>query len=160
MIKGVIFKKIESVQFSHSVVSNSLWPHEPQHARPSCPSPTPRVYLNQCPLSLRCHPSISSSVIPFSSPLNPSQHQESVSKESVLHIKWPKYWSFSFSISPCYEYSELISFRIDWLDLLKVQGTLKCLLQHHSSKASLALSFLYSLTLTSIHDHWKNHSLD
>ena len=160
MIKGVIFKNIESVQFNHSVVSNSLWPHEPQHARPSCLSPTPRVYLNPCPLSLWCHPSISSSVIPFSSPLNPTQHQESVSKESVFHIKWPKYWSFSFSISPSYEYSELISFRIDWLDLLKVQGTLKCLLQHHSSKASLALSLLYSLTLTSIHDHWKNHSFD
>ena len=83
------------------------------------------------------------------------------SNESVLHIKWPKYWSFSFSISPCSEYSGLISFRMDWLDLLAVQGTLKSLLQHHSSKASSSVfSFLHNSTLTSIHDHWKNHSLD
>ena len=82
------------------------------------------------------------------------------SNESVLHIRWPKYWSFSFNISPSSEYSELISFRMDWLDLLAVQGTLKSLLQHHSSKASSVLSFLYSPTLTSIHDYWKNHSLD
>ena len=68
------------------------------------------------------------------------------SNESVLHIKWPKYWSFSFSISPSNEYSVLISFRMDWLDLLAVQGTLKSLLQHHNSKASSALSFLYSPT--------------
>ena len=77
------------------------------------------------------------------------------SNESVLHIRWPKYWSFSFSMSTSNEYSGLISFRMDWLDLLTVQGTLKSLLQHHSSKASL-----YSSTLTSIHDHWKNHSFD
>ena len=79
------------------------------------------------------------------------------SSESVLHIRWPKYWSFSFSISPSSEYSGLISFRIDWLDLLAVQGTLKSLLQHHSSSA---LSFLYGPTLTSILDYWKNHSFD
>ena len=80
------------------------------------------------------------------------------SDESVLHIRWPKYWSFSFSISPSNEHPELISFRMDWLDLLAVQGTLKSLLQQHSSKASIlpALSFLYSPTLTSIHDHWKH----
>ena len=85
------------------------------------------------------------------------------SNESVLCIRWPKYWSFSFSISPSREYSRLISFRIDWLDLLAVQGTLKSLLQHHSSKASILqcfYSFLYSTTLTSIHDYWKNHSFD
>ena len=76
--------------------------------------------------------------------------------ESVLCIRWPKYWSFSFSISPSNEYSGLISFRMDWLDVLAVQGTLESLLQHHSSKASI----LYSPTLTSIHDYWKNHSLD
>ena len=78
------------------------------------------------------------------------------SSESVL-IRWPKHWSFSFSISPSNEYSGLISFRIDWLDLLAVQGTLKSLLQHHSSKV---LSFLYGLTFTSIHDYWENHSFD
>ena len=80
------------------------------------------------------------------------------SNESVLQIMWPKYWSFSFNISPFYEYSGLISFRMDWLDLLAVQGTLKSLLQHHSSKASVLWHcFLYSPTLTSIHDYWKNH---
>ena len=80
------------------------------------------------------------------------------SNESVLHIKWPKNWSFSFSISPFSEYSGLISFRMDWLDLLAVQGTLKSLLQHHSSKASVlqCSACFYSPALTSIHDHWKN----
>ena len=81
------------------------------------------------------------------------------SHESVLHIRWPKYWSFSFSISSSNEYSELISFRIDWFDLLAAQGTLRSLLQHHSSKASI-LSYLYGPTLTLIHDYWKNHSFD
>ena len=81
--------------------------------------------------------------------------------ESALRIRWPKYWRFSFSISLSNEYSGLISFRMDWLDLLAVQGTLKSLLQHHSSKASiLQHNFLYSPTLTSIHDYWKNYSFD
>ena len=83
------------------------------------------------------------------------------SNESTLQIKWPKYWSFGFSIRPSSEYSGLISFRMNWLDLLAVQGTFKSLLQHHSSKASILWhSFLHSPTLTSIHDHWKNISLD
>ena len=84
------------------------------------------------------------------------------SNESTLRIRWPKYWSFSFTISPSNEYPGLISFRIDWLELLAVQGTLKSLLQHHrfNSINCSALSFFYSPTLTSIHDHWKNHSLD
>ena len=83
------------------------------------------------------------------------------SNESVLWMRRPKYWSFSFSISLSNEYSGLISFTMDWLDLHAVQGTLKCFF-HHSSKASffLALSFLYSPTLTSIRDYWKNHSFD
>ena len=83
------------------------------------------------------------------------------SNESTLRMRWPKYWRFSFSISPSNEHPGRISFRMDWLDLLAVQGTLKSVLQHHSSKASilLTLSFLHSPTLTSIHDHWKNHSL-
>ena len=80
------------------------------------------------------------------------------SNESVFCIRWPEYWSFSCNISPLNEYSGLISFRMDWLDLFAVQGTLKSLLQRHSSKA--LISFLHSPTLTSIHDHWKNHSLD
>ena len=91
---------------------------------------------------------------------NPSQHQ-SLSSESTLCMRWPKYWSFSLSISPSNEHQGLVSFRMDWLDLHAVQGTLKSLLQHHSSKASiLQRSAFFCTTLTSIHDHWKNHSLD
>ena len=83
------------------------------------------------------------------------------SNESALCLRWPKYWSFSFSVSPSNEYPVLISLRMDWLDLLAVQGTLKSLLQHHSSKASILLhSAFFTVQLTSIHDHWKNHSLD
>ena len=82
------------------------------------------------------------------------------SSELALCIRWPEYWTFSFSISPSNEYSGLISFRMDWLHLRAVQGTLKSLFQHHSSKASIlgALSLLYGPTLTSVHDYWKNHS--
>ena len=85
------------------------------------------------------------------------------SNESVLHIRWPKYWSFSFNISPSNEYSGLISLRIDWFDLLAVQGTPKSLPSPASQFRrinSLAFSFLYSPTLISIHDYWKNHSFD
>ena len=83
------------------------------------------------------------------------------SNESALHIRWPKYWSFSFNISPFNEHPGLISFRMDWLDLLAVQGTLKTLLQHHSSKASvLRHSAFFLVQLTSIHVYWKNPSLD
>ena len=119
------------VQFSCSAVSNSLWPHGLQHARPPCPSSTPGVYSNSSPLSRWCHPAISSSVVPFSSCL---QHQ-GLFNESALRMRWPKSWSFSFNINPSNEHSGLISFKMDWLDLLAVQGTLKSLLQHHSSKA-------------------------
>ena len=121
-----------SVQFSCSVVSDSLWPHGLQHASLPYPSPTPRACSNSCPSSsifILCHslpflPSIFSTIRVFS-------------HESVLRIRWPEYWSYSLSISPSNEYSELISFRIDQFDLLAVQGTLKCLLQQHSSKASI-----------------------
>ena len=84
------------------------------------------------------------------------------SNESALCIRWPKYWSFSFSISPSSEYSGSISFRIDWFDLLVVQGTLKSLLQYHTSKASVLqhLAFFYCPALTSIHYYWKNHRFD
>ena len=83
------------------------------------------------------------------------------SNDSVLHIRWPKYWSFSFSIIPSKEIPGLISFRMDWLDLLAVRGTLKSLLQHHSSKASiLRCTAFFTVQLTSILDHWKNYSLD
>ena len=83
------------------------------------------------------------------------------SNESVFRLKWPKYWNFSFSISPSNEYSGVISFRIDGLDLLAVQGTLRSILQYHSSKASILwLSAFFIVLLTSIHDYWKNHSFD
>ena len=93
-------------------------------------------FSNSCPLSQWCHPAISSSVVPFSS-CSQSFPASVFSSESALHIRWPNYWSFSFSISSSNEYSELISFRIDWFDLLAVQGTLKSLLQHYNSKASI-----------------------
>ena len=123
----------EHIQFS-SV--QSLWPHELQHARPPCPSPTAGVYPNPCPLSRWCHPTISS-CCPLLLPPSIFPSIRVLSDESALRIRWPKYWSFSFNISPSNEYPGLISFRMDWLDLLAVQGTLKSLLQHQSSKASI-----------------------
>ena len=124
-------------QFSYSVMSDSLRPHELQHARPSCPSPTPGVHSDSHPSSQLCHPAISSSVVPLSSCPQSLTASESFSNESTLCMRWPKYWSFSFSIIPSKEHPGLISFRMDWLDLLAVQGTLKSLLQHHTSKASV-----------------------
>ena len=125
-----------SVQFSRSVVFNSLSPRESQHARPPCPSPTPRVHSDSCPSSQWCHPAISSCrpllLLP---PILPSIRV--FSNESTLCMRWPKYWRFSFSIISSKEIPGLISFRMDWLDLLAVQGTLRSLLQHHNSKASI-----------------------
>ena len=150
-----------SVQSSHSVMSDSLWPHGLQHARLPCPSPTPRACLNSCPSSWWCHPTISSSVVPFSSCLQSFPAISVFSNELVLWIRWPKYWSFSFSISPSNEYSGLISFRMDWLDLLAVQGTLESSpTPQFKSINSSALSCLYSPTLASIHDYWKTRSFD
>ena len=118
-------------------MSDSLWPHGLQHTRPPCPSPAPGVYSNSCPLSWWCHPIQLILCLPLLLPPSIFPSIRVFSNESVLRIRWPKYWSFSFSISPSNEYSGLISFRTDWLDLLSVQGTLKSLLQHHSSKASI-----------------------
>ena len=112
------------VQFSLSVVSDSLRPHGRQHTKPPCPSPLVMLWNH---LILR------SPLLPLPSIF---QSIRDFSNGAVLHIRWPKYWSFSFSISPSNEYSGLISFRTDWLDMLAIQGTLKSLLQHHSSKAS------------------------
>ena len=110
-------------QFSSVTQSCLFGPDGLQHARPPCPSPTPGVYSNSCPLSWWCHPTISSSVIPFSSHLQSFFPRIRVfSNESALRIRWPKYWSFSFSISHSNEYSGLISFRMDWLDLLVSKG--------------------------------------
>ena len=101
-----------------------MQPHGLQHARPPCPSPTPGVYSNSCLLSRWCHPTISSSVIPFSSHLPVFRSIRVFSNESVLHIRWPNYWSLSFNVSPSNESSGLISFRTDWFYLLAVQGRL------------------------------------
>ena len=106
-----------------------------QHSRLPCPSPTPGAYSNSFPSSQWCHPTNSSSIIPLLLPPSIFPSNRVFSNESVLCIWWLKYWSFS--ISPSNEYSGWISFRMDWLDLLAVQGTLKSLLQHHSSKSSI-----------------------
>ena len=146
----------ENLLFSRSVMSDSLQTHGLQHARLACPSLSPRACSNSCPLSRWCHPTISSSVIhPHHLLLSVFPSIRIFSNESAFCIRWPKYWSFSFSISPSNEYSRLISFWMDWFDLLAVQVTLKSLFQQHSWKA-LILSLLDSLTLTSIHDYWKN----
>ena len=123
------------IQFSQLCLI--LWSHEPQLARFPCPSPTPRVHPNSCPSSQWCHPAISSSCRPLLllPPIPPSI--KVFCNESTLRMRWPKYWSFSFSIILSKEIPGLISFRMDWLDLLAVQGTLKSLLQHHTSKASI-----------------------
>ena len=116
-------------------MDNSLQPHEPHHARPPYPSPTAGVYPNPCQLVMSynhfilCHPLL---LLPS---IFPSLRV--FSNESALHIRWLTYWSFSFNISPSNEHPGLISFRMDWLDLLAVQGTLKSLIQHHSLKASI-----------------------
>ena len=148
-----------SVPFSCSVVSDSLRPHESQHTRPPCPSPTPEVYS----YSMSIESVMSSNHLILCRPLLLLPPIIRVfSNESALRMRWPKYWSFSFSISLSNEHSGLISFRMDWLDLLAIQGALKSLLQHHSSKASIFWhSAFFTVHLShSIHDHWKNHSLD
>ena len=143
------------------ITSNSLWPHELQHARPPCPSLTTGIYSNSCSLSWQYHPTISSSVVPLSSHIQSFPAIRIFSKDSAFCIKWPKYWSFSFSISPWNEYSGLIS--IGWTSWISLQS--KGLSRVFSStkiqkNSFLVLSFFHSPTLTSIHDHWKNHSLD
>ena len=136
------------VQFSHSVVSDSSRPQESQHARPPCLSPTPGVHSDSHPSSHWCHPAISSSVVPFSNCPNPSQHQSLFQWVNSSH-EVPKVLEFHFSIIPSKEHPGLISFRMDWLDLLAVQGTLKSLLQHHSSNASiLRLSAFFPVQLS------------
>ena len=117
-------------------MSDSLQPHGLQNARLPCPSPTPGAYSNSCPSSWWYYPTL---ILCCPILLLPSIFLSirGFSNESVLRIRWPKYWSFSFSIRLSNEYSGLISFRMDWLDLLAVQGTLKSLLQHHRSKASI-----------------------
>ena len=122
--------------FSHLVTSDSLWSHALQHVSLPYPSLSPGDFSNSCTLSLKSHPTISSSVIPFSSCPQSFPASRSFHMSQPFH-QWPKYWSFSFNISPSSEQSGLIAFTMDWLDPLAVQGTLKSLLQHHSSKASV-----------------------
>ena len=129
--------QFSSVQFSHSVMSDSLWPHESQHTRLLCPLLSPGVCSNSYPLSWWDHITISSSAALFSFCFQSFSRIRLFPNELTLHMWWPKYWSFSFSISPSDEYSWLISFRMDWFYLLAVQGTLKSLLQHCISKASI-----------------------
>ena len=148
-----------SVQFSHSVVSDSLRPHELQHTRPSCPSPTPRVHSNSCPLSWWCHPAILCRPLLLLPPIPPSIRV--FSNQSTLRMRWPKYWSYSFSIisfqrNPRSDLQNgLVGSPCSPRDSQESSPTPQC-----KSINSLALSLLHSLILTSIHDQRKNHSLD
>ena len=147
--------------FSRSVMSDSLRPHGLRvpgflvhhHSQSLLKLMTTELVMPSNHLILYCPLLLLPSIFPSI---------RLCSNESVLHIRWPKYWSFSFSISPSNDYSGLISFRIDWLDLLAVQGTLKSLLSKPQFKSinSSVLGFLYSPTFTSIHDYWKKHSFD
>ena len=141
-----------SVQSSHSVVSDSL--QQPVHHRLLELAQTHVHHIGDA--IQPSHPLSSPLLLP---PIPPSIRV--FSNESALCMRWPKYWSFSFSISPSNEHPGLISFRMNWMDLLEVQGTLKSLLQHYSSKASILwCSSFFTVQLSYLHDHWKNHSLD
>ena len=138
------------MQISRSVMSDSLRPHESQHTRPPCPSPTPRVHSDSRPSRVMpsshlilCHPLL---LLP---PIPPSIRI--FSSESTLCMRWPKYWSFSFSIIPSKEHPGLISFRMDWLDLLAGQGTLKSLVQHTVQKHQFFGAQLSSQSNSHIH---------
>ena len=128
---------ISTIHFSCSAMSNSMWPHRLQHARPPCPTQTPGIYSNSCPLSRWCHPTISSSVIPFSFCLQSFSASGSFLMSQFFASSGQSIGVSASKISPSNEHPGLISFRMDWLDLLAVQGTLKSLLQHHSSKVSI-----------------------
>ena len=153
--------QFSSVQFSHSLMSNSLWPYESQHARPPSSSPAPGVYPN---LSIESVMPSSHLILCHSllllTPIPPCLRV--FANESTLRMRWPKYCSFSFSIIPSNEHPGLISFRRGWLDLLSVprDSQESSPTPHFKSIYSLALSFLHSPTLTSIHDHWRKHSLN
>ena len=144
-------------------MSDSLKLPELQCTKLLCPLLSPEVRSNSCPVSGWWHSTTSSSVALltfYPQPFTATGSFPTTLFFSALQIKWPEYWSFS--ISPSNEYSGLISFRIDWFDLLTVQGILKSLLKLHNLKASILWCFnlLYGPTLTSIHDYWKNHSFD
>ena len=152
---------IYSVQFSHSVMSDSATPLAAAHqASLSLTISQSLLKLMSIESQMPSNRLILSHPLLFLSLIFPSIRI--FSSESVIRIRWPKYWNFSFSISPYNEYSGLISFRMDWLDLLGVQGTLKSLIPTPQFKNidSSVLSFLYNPTLTSIHDYWKNYNFD
>ena len=162
LVSEVIYRiaqKLSLVQFSCSVVPSSLWPHGLQHARLPC------HHQLQILLKLMSIESVmpSNHLILCHAILLPTSVFPSIrvsSNESALRISWPKYWSFSFSIRPSNEYLGLISFRMDWFDLLAVQGTQESSTPQFKSISSSALSFLYRPTLTSLCDYWENHSFD
>ena len=154
LLTTLCFSQFSSVQLLSRV--RLFATHELQHARPPCPLPSPGVHSNSRPSSQWCHLAISSSVVPFPT------HPQSLPASESFPMSQLFTWNFSFSIIPSKEHAGLISFRMDWLDLLAVQGILKSLLQHHSSKASiLRCSAFFTVQLSqSIHDHRKNHSLN
>ena len=163
MVSSDITDIIVAVQFTYvTQFSLTLRPHELQHRVP-CPSPTPRAFSNSSPLSRWCCPAISSFVLPFFSSLQSFPASRAFTNESVLRIRWPKSWNFSFSICPSSEYSGLISFRIDWIFFFPCRPRNS---QESSPRPqfksinSLVLSFLYGPTLTPRHDYWKNHSFN
>ena len=148
-------------QFSHSVVSDSLWPHEPQHARPSCPSPTPGVHPKPCPLCRWCHPAISSSVIPFSScpqsfPASGSFQMSQLSASGGQSIGV----LVSTSVPPMNTQDWSPLGWTGWISLQSKGLSRVFSTPQYKSINSSAFSFLYSPTLTSIPNYWKNHSLD
>ena len=157
---------ISSVQFSHSVVSNSLWPHEPQHTRPPCPSPTPAVHPNPYPSSWWCHPTISSSVVPFSSCLQSFPASGSFPMSQLFTSGGQ---SIGVSASTPVLPINTQDWSLEWTGWISLQSKglsrvfSNTTVQKHQffgAQLSFFFSFLYSPTLTSIHDHWKNHSLD
>ena len=161
MFRDIVKDHISSVQFIHLVVSDSLQPHESQHAGPPCRSPTPGVYPNPCPSSQWCHPAISSSVSPSPPAPNPSQHQglfqwlscsHEVAKVLEFHLQ---HQSFQWTPRTDLLQDGLVGSLCSPKDSQESSPT-----SQFKSINSLALNFLYSPTLTSIHDHWKNHSLD
>ena len=153
--------------FTHQGMSDSLWPHGLQQVKPLCPSPSPRVCPGSHPLNWWCHPTNSSSVDLLTSAFNLSQHQ-GLFNESALCIRWPKNWSFNFCISPCNEYSGLISLKLilwnqDWLvssPWCPRDSWESSPAPQFESIISSALSLLHSPTLTSVPDYWRDHSLD
>ena len=149
-------RPLSSVQFSHSVVSDSLWLHGPQHARPPCPSPTPGVYSNSCPLSPWCHPTILSSVFPFSSRLQsfPASRSFQTSQFFASGGQSIQHQSFQWIFRTDFLYVGLVGSPCCPRDFQESSPT-----PQFKSISSLALSFLYIPTLTSIHDYWKNHRL-